>query len=66
MEQLNVVIDVTYRIQIDDVSNGQGKEFRASVYDQENDLDLVTEGWGDTPLEAMAEAFITLQREEEN
>ena len=64
MEQLNVVMDVTYRIQVDDVSDGQGKEFRASVYDEEDDLELVTEGWGDTPLAAIAQAFITLNTEE--
>lgn len=57
MESLHkrIVRDLTYRIIVDDVSEGKGTEYRATIYDTE--LLIVSEGWGDTPLEATLEAM---------
>lgn len=50
-----IVFDETFRIILDDVSEGKGAEFRASIYDSNNDL--VIEGWGATRHEAIGDAF---------
>lgn len=46
----HIVRDLTYRIIVDDVSEGNRTEYRATIYD--TDLLIVSEGWADTPLEA--------------
>jgi hypothetical protein len=51
----SIVRDLTYRIIVDDVSEGKGKEYRATIYDTE--LLILSEGWGDTPLNATLEAM---------
>lgn len=51
---LDVVADSTLRVLIDDVSGGHRTEFRASFYDEEDEL--VGEGWGKTLAEATAAA----------
>lgn len=50
-----IVRDLTYRIIVDDVSDGNGTEYRATIYD--TDQLIVSEGWADTPLEATLEAM---------
>lgn len=57
MESLHksIVRDLTYRIIVDDVSEGKGKEYRATIYDTE--LLILSEGRGDTPLNATLEAM---------
>lgn len=57
---IKIVLDTTFRIQVDDV----GTDFRASIYDPE-DLELLGEGWADTPLKAIVAAFEHYQMEEE-
>ena len=44
------VRDLTYRIIVDDVSEGKGTEYRSTIYDM--DMIIFGEGWGETPLEA--------------
>ena len=58
--EINIVLDTTVRIQVDDV----GTDFRASIYDPE-DLELLGEGWGETPVKAITAAFELYQMEEE-
>lgn len=55
-DKLNVVLTMNLMIEVDDVS-GNGSEFRASLYDIDDNLDLLTDGWGDTPSEAICEAI---------
>lgn len=57
MESLhkNIVRDLTYRIIVDDVSDGNGTEYRATIYDME--MVIFSEAWGDTPLEATLNAM---------
>jgi hypothetical protein len=56
--KLDVVLDFSnLRIQVDDVSDGKRTEFRASIYDENNELELQVDGWGDTEVEAIASAF---------
>lgn len=52
MESLHkrIVRDLTYRFIVDDVSEGKGTEYRATIYDE--DLLILSEAWGPTPLEA--------------
>lgn len=57
MESLHkrIVRDLTYRIIVDDVSDGKGTEYRSTIYDME--MVIFGEGWGDTPLEATLNAM---------
>jgi hypothetical protein len=57
MESLHktIVQDFTYRFIIDDVSDGNGTEYRCSIYDLE--LNLCGEGWGNTTTEATLDAM---------
>lgn len=57
-DELPMKIVLDFRIQIDDVDT----DFRASIYDPE-DLELMGEGWGDTPLDALLAAFRNYQEE---
>lgn len=52
---LDVVDDSTLRVVVDDVSEGRRAEYRASVYDEDDEL--IGEGWGKTLAEATAEAI---------
>jgi hypothetical protein len=51
----DIVMDFNLRFIIDDVSDGEGTEFRCSVYDSENNL--ISEGWADTPNLATKQAM---------
>ena len=63
-DTLNVVKDFSLRVQIDDVSEGEGKEYRCSLYDPDvyNEEwgkgwnELLSDGWGSTPQLALIEA----------
>ena len=55
-DTLDVVLSLRFMIQVDDVS-GDRSEYRASLYDIDDNLDLLTQGWGDTPSEAICEAI---------
>lgn len=57
-----IVSDFTIRIIVDDVSEGKGTEFRATIYDEA--LDLVCDSWGDTPKEAVAAVLKTYEQSE--
>lgn len=57
-DTLDVVLDVSLRIQVDDVSDGQGREFRASIYDSKDDYELVADGWGATKATAITSAIL--------
>lgn len=48
-----IIEDFTLRFIIDDVLDG--KEFRCSIYDRENNL--VSDGFGDTPKQATMNAM---------
>ena len=50
---------LTCQIVVDDVSGGQGAEYRCSVYD--SDGDLISESWGVTVSESIGNAFIELE-----
>ncbi len=58
-DTLDVVWDNTLRIQVDDVSDGKGTEFRSSIY-AGSDYELMADGWGNTISEAIQESIITL------
>lgn len=51
----DIVLDFTYRFIVDDVSDGEGTEFRCSIYD--TDVNLCGEGWGSTTNEAILDAM---------
>jgi hypothetical protein len=51
----DIVLDFTYRFIVDDVSDGEGTEFRCSIYDA--DENLCGEGWGSTTNEATLDAM---------
>jgi len=53
----DIVLDFYLRLIVDDISEGQRKEFRCSVYDSENNL--ITEGWAETPNLATKQAMET-------
>lgn len=53
----DIVLDFYLRLIIDDISQGQRKEFRCSVYDSESNL--ITEGWAETPNLATRQAMET-------
>jgi hypothetical protein len=63
-ERLQVVEDWSLRVQIDDVSEGEGKEYRCSLYDPDTYNEewgkgwneLLSDGWGSTPQLAFIEA----------
>jgi hypothetical protein len=59
MESLHkaIVQDYTYRFIVDDVSEGRKEEYRCSIYDTDNDLELIGEGWGSSPTEATLQAM---------
>jgi hypothetical protein len=59
MEILDVAFALTCQIVVDDVSGGQGAEYRCSVYD--SDGDLISESWGVTVSESIGNAFIELE-----
>ena len=49
-----IIQDYTIRIVVDDVSEN-GTEYRSSIYDDQ--LDLIAEGWGQTPELATKQAM---------
>jgi hypothetical protein len=55
-ETLEVVEDWSLRVQIDDVSDGKGTEYRCSLYDPDVNNELLGEGWGTNPRLAFNEA----------
>ena len=55
MESLHKSIVEDIRIIIDDISDGEGTEYRASIYD--DGLDLVAEAWEDTQELAVLQAL---------
>ena len=55
MESLHKTIVADIRIIVDDVSDGQAQEYRASIYD--DGLDLVAEAWEDTQELAIIQAL---------
>lgn len=57
-----ITSDFTLRVIVDDVSDGKGTEFRATIYDEE--LDLVCDAWGDTNDEAIAAVLKTYAQSE--
>jgi hypothetical protein len=57
-----ITSDFTLRIIVDDVSEGKGTEFRATIYDEA--LDLVCDSWGDTNDEAIAAVLKTYAQNE--
>ena len=59
---MDIVFDTTVRIVVDDVSDGAGTEFRASIYD--SILDLVSEAWGANVGEAIGFAVAELTEED--
>lgn len=54
MESLHRSIVADIRIIVDDVSDGQAQEYRASVYDE--DTELIVEAWEDTQELAIIQA----------
>jgi len=58
----DITSDFTLRIIVDDVSEGRGTEFRATIYDEA--LDLICDSWGDTPKEAVAAVLKTYEQTE--
>ena len=60
-DTLNVVEDWSLRVQIDDVSEGEGKEYRCSLYDPDESNDLLGEGWGNSPRLAFMKATQQLE-----
>jgi hypothetical protein len=60
VEILDVAVALTCQIVVDDVSGGQGAEYRCSVYD--SDGDLISESWGVTVSESIGNAFIELEK----
>ena len=71
-ETLQVVEDWSLRVQIDDVSEGEGKEYRCSLYDPDvyNEEwgkgwnELLSDGWGSTPRLAFMNAVQQLEWKE--
>lgn len=57
-----ITSDFTLRVIVDDVSDGKGTEFRATIYDEA--LDLVCDAWGDTNDEAIAAVLKTYAQNE--
>jgi hypothetical protein len=55
MESLHKSIIQDIRIIVDDISDGEGTEYRASIYD--DTLDLVAEAWEDTQERAILRAL---------
>lgn len=55
MESLHKSIVEDIRIIIDDISDGEGTEYRASIYD--DGLDLVAEAWEETQELAVLQAL---------
>jgi hypothetical protein len=63
-DTLNVVEDWSLQVQIDDVSEGEGREYRCSLYDPDTYNEewgkgwneLLSDGWGSTPQLAFIEA----------
>jgi hypothetical protein len=55
MESLHKSIVEDIRIIVDDISDGEGTEYRASIYD--DGLDLVAEAWEDTQELAVLQAL---------
>ena len=60
-DMLNVVEDWSLRVQIDDVSEGEGKEYRCSLYDPDESNELLGEGWGSSPRLAFMNATQQLE-----
>ena len=60
-DRLDIVLDETNRTVVDDVSDGQGKEFRSSIYDLNHDL--IAEGWGDSIASALLDAWTNYSKE---
>ncbi len=54
-----IVWDVELRVVVDDVSDGAGQEFRASLY---RDGELIGEGWGRSWALAVADAVAVIGR----
>ena len=52
---LDVVFNQRYTIEVDDVSDNKGTEFRCSIYNEFNDLEH--DGWGSSVHEAIVEAI---------
>ena len=52
--ETEVVFDMPVRVVIDQVGTEERLEYRCSLYGlyEQDSIDLVSEGWGDTPLEA--------------
>ena len=63
-DMLNVVEDWSLRVQIDDVSEGEGKEYRCSLYDPDTDNELLGEGWGNNPRVSFMNAVLQLEWKE--
>jgi len=63
-ETLNVVEDWSLRVQIDDVSEGEGKEYRCSLYDSDESNELLGEGWGNNPRVSFMNAVLQLEWKE--
>lgn len=59
---MSIVFDDNFRIVVDDVSDGNGSEFRASIYD--SILDLISEAWGASVSEAIGFAVAELTKED--
>ena len=55
MESLHKSIVEDIRIIVDDISDGEGTEYRASIYD--DGLDLVAEAWEETQELAVLQAL---------
>jgi hypothetical protein len=55
MESLHKSIVEDIRIIVDDISDGEGTEYRASIYD--DGLDLVAEAWENTQELAVIQAL---------
>ena len=52
---LDVVFNQRYTIEVDDVSDGKGTEFRCSIYNEFNDLEA--EGWANNTHQAIVQAM---------
>jgi hypothetical protein len=52
------------QIVIDDVSGGDGTEYRATLYD--NDGDVINDAWGKTERTALANLFFPRTEETDN
>lgn len=55
------LFDYRLRVIVDDVSDGKRTEFRASIYDENNDL--LNDGWGATVGNATHNALIGMEVE---